>query len=517
MSTLLETAGGRLVGLRRRGISVYLGIPYAASIEGTARFNFPQPAEPWQGVRNATLPGAPAPQNPSIRPFAAHCFGLAQDSPSENCLSLNIYTPECDSGRRPVMVWIHGGAFVYGSGGVPLYAGDSLARAGNVVVVNLNYRLGALGFLDIHEFSDRFATNLGLRDQIAALLWIRENIAAFGGDPSNVTLFGESAGAMCAAALLAAPEARSLFNRVILQSGAAHHVSTKQRALRVAETFLDELNLTSRDVSRLIQIPWPIICRAQRRVAWKLHRNDGQLPWQPVIDEDLLPVHPESAVASGVAMDKDLLIGTNSDEWKFFSLRNKALRSLTLSELRIRLQSALSAFPDRESLIDEVFELYDEELNSTPNGSFELWCSFQRDRVFRSPAERLAVAQSHQAGRTYKYLFDWSCPVAPRWLGACHGLDLPFVFGACARPAFVPFIGIFRDARRLSTAIQKAWTSFAWGSSPSTPELGDWTPYETDNPLAMRLSKSPCLRTIPKKESLQFHSRLASREAISDY
>ena len=240
MSESVLTPSGRLSGTRRRGRVVFRGIPYAQPPVGALRFRAPLPVKPWSGEREAVRFGPSAPQvgaeNPLVRRFVGSPAGQ-----SEDCLYLNVWTPALDARRRPVLVFIHGGAFLMGSGASALYDGSRLAARGDAVVVTLNYRLGALGSLalrDVLPGGELVDSNLGLRDQTAALAWVRESIAAFGGDPENVTVFGESAGVMSIGALLGAPEARRLFRRAILQSGAAHNVSSHTYARRVAELFL---------------------------------------------------------------------------------------------------------------------------------------------------------------------------------------------------------------------------------------------------------------------------------------
>ena len=259
-TSIVETHYGKLQGTQKDTVSVWKGIPFAQPPSGLLRFRAPQPLEGWTGVREATQFGAISPQT------SEGSFGTLPGPMSEDCLTLNIWSPSADDARRPVMVWIHGGSFVTGSGSTPWYNGTSFATQGDVVVVTLNYRLGALGFLYLAEYAgEEYATsgNNGLLDQIAALTWVRENIAAFGGDPDNVTVFGESAGAMSIGALLAMPAAHGLFKRAILQSGAAHRVNSSQTAASGTRGFLQALEFGPSEMNRLLTTSVDDILRAQ--------------------------------------------------------------------------------------------------------------------------------------------------------------------------------------------------------------------------------------------------------------
>ena len=270
MAPLVETSYGKLRGTEQREVTVFRGIPFARPPVGPLRFRAPERPAGWAGVRDAIRFGPAAPQQAStLGPVLS--MGLAETS--EDCLYLNIWTPAPDGLRRPVLVWIHGGGFILGAGSQTLYDGSALARRGDVVVVTINYRLGALGFLRLRELGgdDSAASgNEGLLDQIAALEWVRDEIAAFGGDPRNVTVFGESAGAISTAALLGAPRARGLFRRAILQSGSANYVATREYAGKVAEALLATLDLGPAAVDRLGQLASSRIVEAQERLFWAL-------------------------------------------------------------------------------------------------------------------------------------------------------------------------------------------------------------------------------------------------------
>lgn len=512
MDPVVETAAGRLRGTERKGIRLFRGVPYARAPVGRLRFRPPQPQPPWRGVRDALSTGAAAPQPEPLQAFLRPILRGGAGAHDEDCLYLNVWTPGCDDARRPVLVWLHGGAFVFGSGSTVLYSGRRLARRGDAVVVTINYRLGALGFLHLADLlgsDELFASNLGLLDQIAALEWVRDNIAAFGGDPGNVTVFGESAGAMSVGALLGAPRARSLFHRAILQSGAAQHVSSPERACAVAEFFLHEAGLDLARAERLRRLPADAILAAQQRAALRYGFAEGQLPWQPVVDGRLIPVPPLEALRRGAAKDIPVLVGTNRDEWKLFTLADRSAHRLDEAGLRWRLGHELQRFGAGER-VERVIEAYRRAPSGRGATPFELFAAFQTDRIFRWPAIRLAEAQAESGARSFSYLFTWTPPLFAGRVGACHGLEVPFVFGTIRHPALRPLLGSTRSARGVARAMQEAWTSFARGGIPSCFELGAWPGYDATRRTTVLLGP----RCFAEDAPLDAERRLFESEGI---
>jgi para-nitrobenzyl esterase len=478
---IVATRSGRLEGRKGRGLEIFRGVPYARPPLGELRFRAPQPPEPWQGVRPALRFGEAAPQSSPLPILPLRMIGAGASAQREDCLYLNVWTPAADSKRRPVMVWIHGGAFVMGSGSISLWDGARLARRGDVVVVTLNYRLGALGYLDLRGFSGLEGTpaNLGLRDQIAALQWVRDNIEAFGGDPDNVTIFGESAGAMSVATLLGTPAARGLFRRAIAQSGAADHVSSAEAAAGVAELFLRELGDSAQNLSALRATPLESILRAQRAVMLPSFRT-GKLPWQPSIDGDVLPQSPLRTIEMGLSRSVSLLVGTNRDEFKFFTLGDRKALRMSEEALRRRLARLLPGKDaDGTPLAEAALEIYGAGgTRRGPASPGERWVAFQSDRIFHCPATRLAERHALSAAQTYTYLFTWSLPLLRNRLGAFHGLEIPFVFGTLRDPLLRASLGASRSALGLSDRMQDAWIAFARCGDPSHADLPDWARYE---------------------------------------
>ncbi len=321
MMLSVNTPCGEIIGLQRDGYQEFRGIPYAEQPIGVARFKAPEPLLPFDEPFKADRFGDSAPQD------KIPLFGITQTS--EDCLYLNGWTPACDDKKRPVMVWIHGGGFLTGSGSQLIYNGRNLAMSGDVVVVSINYRLGVLGYLYLNDLIDpehNISANNGLLDQMEALRWVKNNIAAFGGDPEDVTLFGESAGAMSIATLMACPDARGLFHRAILQSGAADQVLTRDEATDIARKFLELTDIDPAQPEKLWQLSPDQIIKAQRQLT-KMSFNRGAFSQEvrqtgmvllPVVEGDTLPAKPLSAFQKGETSDIPILVGCTRDEWNLF-------------------------------------------------------------------------------------------------------------------------------------------------------------------------------------------------------
>jgi para-nitrobenzyl esterase len=470
MSQIVETACGRVAGAEVGGILRFLGIPYAAPPLGSLRFRPPAPCCPWAGIRDASAYGPIALQPPPPLALLGAGSGLAQD---ESCLTLNVFTPRADAAHRPVLVWIHGGGFTMGSGAEPGYDGAPLARRGDVVVVTFNYRLGALGLATHPDFAGRgeASGNWALLDQIAALRFVRENAARFGGDPENVTIFGESAGGVSVGLLLAAPEARGLFRRAIVQSGAPLPLPRAQ-ALEATGALLEALGLDARDAARLREIEATRLLAAQTR--WAEVSARGRLAVRPCVDGVVLPRPAIDAVAGGAADDVPLLVGTTRDEYKLFASLDPGLRGLDDAGLRARLARLL---PGGDAAAGVAIDVYRSArlARGEKADAREVWCALMTDRMVRAPLLRLAEAHAARGNPVFVYRFDWESPAEGGALGACHGLELAFVFGTLApgTPA-ASFTGAGPDAELLSERMMDAWLAFARAGDPSTPALGVW-------------------------------------------
>jgi para-nitrobenzyl esterase len=486
----IDTAQGRIAGLQLDGHQAFLGIPFAKAPDGTRRFCAPQAPEAWSGVRAATAFGYSAIQGTHPVP------GMAASGPrDENCLFLNVYTPAADGSKRPVLFWIHGGGFTLGSGSEPLYNGAPLALRGDIVVVSIHYRLGALGYLYLgaHGGDAWGATaNAGQLDQIAALEWVRDNIAVFGGDPGNVTIAGESAGSMAAATLLAMPAARGLFRRAILQSGAANRIGTVETGAKVAAAVLEQLGIGPKDAAKLRELPTDAILKAQLAVAGL----GAGMAFAPIVDGKTVPEQPLAAVTRGAASDIELIIGSNRDEMKLFnaSVPREPIDERTLIE---RLSKVL---PKRAAPhVQELIAVYRKSRTATklPSTNLDLLDAIQGDEMFRIPSIRLAEAQRLHQPRTYMYLFVFESPARRGSLGACHALELPFVFGTLDAPTQDKFAGKGPDVERLSAQMMDAWLGFTRAGEPGHRDIGPWQPYDELQRATMLFGRTCAIENAP--------------------
>lgn len=494
----VQTRSGVLRGAAEDGLVVLRGAPFAVAPTGARRFEPPEREAPWKGMRAAEQPGPAAPQRSSL---VMRMLGLEEVVQDEDCLTLQIWTPALDARRRPVLVWLHGGAFTSGAGSLPVFDGASLARRGDVVVVNVNYRLGALGFL---AHPDRFArgeiaANYGLLDQIAALEWVHEHAERIGGDPQRVTVFGESAGAMSIGALLGAPGARGLFQRAILQSGAAHNVSPREGALRIAALFRDAAGRAEADLQALRALPVEAVLAAQQQVVAASWKHVEGLAFQPSVDGNVVPRAPLDAVGDGAAPGVAVLIGTNLDEWRLFGLADSKLRDMDEAALLRRLvRVPPGATADPQQLAAEAVDVYRRARSGVSQvDPASLWLAMQTDRVFRVPAIRLAECQLRHAP-VFMYRFDWPSPALGGLLGACHGLEVPFVFGTLDDERAGDLVGRGPAARALSEQMQDAWIGFASHGDPG------WPAYDCERRATYRFAARCEVEFDPMPEERRF-------------
>jgi para-nitrobenzyl esterase len=423
----------------------------------------------------------------------------------EDCLTLNIWTPAADAGLRPVMVWVHGGAFLTGSGSIPWYDGRRFARSSDVVVVTINYRLGALGFLHLADLGgEAFASsgNVGLLDQVAALTWVRDNIAAFGGDPGNVTVFGESAGAFSIGTLLGLPAAHGLFGRAILQSGASSNVSDRDHATRMAERLLAQLGLAANagGLAELVRVPFPKLLEAQDAVVNETFTNH-RLPFQPVVDGTALPRPPLDAIGDGSAAEVTVLCGTNLEEIRLFTLLDTELAS---GGEDVLLTRATAAFGENAS---DVISAYRD--GRAGESTLEVFVAVSSDLVFRIPAIRLLERQSAVNPDCYSYLFTMRSTSFGGALGASHVMEIPFVFDNLDRPGVALFTGDPPGATQLASRMHHAWGAFARSGDPNHGDLPAWPRYQIEQRATMEFGPTCQVLDDPMgEERLLWEGRL---------
>ncbi|OBK20314.1 carboxylesterase [Mycobacterium asiaticum] len=471
---VVETTHGPVRGRQDGAVRTWKGIRYAAPPVGHLRFRAPQPPERATEVADATEFGPACPQ--PVVPKMPLDLGAAR---GEDCLRVNIWAPAMaePGAGKPVMVWLHGGAYVMGAASQPLYDGHTLAGNGDVVVVSINYRLGALGFLDLSSFDSRdFDSNIGLRDALAALAWVRDNIAAFGGDPANVTLFGESAGAGLVTTLLASPAAEGLFVRAIAQSSPATSVYDRERGRRVTLAVLDRLGIGADEVSKLTEVPTEALVTATSDVFNEVPvSNPGTLAFVPIVDGDLLPDLPVKLAQEGRTLPVPLIIGTNKREAALFRLMRSPLMPHTPRAITTMFNQIAAEQPDLQlPTVQEVGSAYSGRRKTI---------SMATDIGFRMPSVWLADGHSRVAP-VHVYRFDYATPLFKLLLvGAAHATELPYVWGNLGGPQDVTLkLGGAKTATAVSARMQSRWTNFATHGSPEGP-AGEphWRPYtETD-------------------------------------
>ncbi len=462
MDTIVRTQQGAVRGSVAEGVVSFKGIPYAAPPFGPNRFRPPQSVEPWSGVRDTLTYGPTVPKPPYFPPF-----DVLLPEPAiagEDCLNLNIWSPDLGQATLPVMVWIHGGAFANGTGAIPTYDGSSFARDG-VVCVTINYRLGADGFL----FLDDGIANLGLLDQIAALEWVQKNIAAFGGDPDNVTIFGESAGGMSVTTLLSMPRADGLFRRIIAQSGAGHHVISPKAALGVSRYLAKKLGVEPTREA-IAAVPTKQLLQAQVELSGDVFNTPDPtvwgevaanlMPFEPVIEGDILPARPIDRIAAGVNPGIDILVGTNTEEERLFMVPNGSIDKVTQEAL----VGAIAAYG---LPVEKTLATYRATRQNATAG--DLLAAILTDWFFRIPAIRLAEARVASSATTYMYEFAWRSPQFDKRLGACHALEIPFVFDTLDKEGYEAMLGP-NPPQQLANSMHAAWVAFANKGDPGWPK-----------------------------------------------
>ncbi|MDY6995848.1 MAG: carboxylesterase/lipase family protein [Actinomycetota bacterium] len=484
---VVDTTHGPVRGVDDGTVKVWKSVRYAAAPVGELRWRAPQPPLAWTEPVDAARVGpvCPQPTDPRI-PID---LGAPQ---GDDFLTLNVWAPSdtTPGDGKPVMVWVHGGAYILGSATQPLYHGATLASGGDVIVVTVNYRLGALGFLELPTLgadSERFATNLGLRDVIAALEWVRDNIAAFGGDPARVTLFGESAGGGVVTTLLGSPAAGGLFSAAIAQSSPATSSYDTDRAARIARRFLEVLGLGPADLDRLAGLPTAAIVSASRTVFDEVPLNTpGLLAFAPIVDGDVVPDYPVATARRGKTHPVPLIIGTNKNEAALFRYMKSPLMPVTPERVRAMFAQIASEQPG-------VRLPSPAELEDTYRGRGKVkGMGVSSDLGFRMPS--IWFAEGHRAvAPVFLYRFDFATPLLRLVrLHAAHATELPYVWGNLVAgrkdPTFA--LGGLKAGRSVSERLRARWTNFATHGRPvGLDGQPQWRPYEAGRRATLVIDK----------------------------
>jgi len=491
---VVSTKSGKLEGIYQDGLFTFKGVPYAEPPVGKLRWMPPQPVKKWDGVRPAKEYGAMAPQlammAPSDSPGTPNFGNVPQ---SEDCLFLNIWTPGLDDKKRPVMFWIHGGAFIIGAGSETFLDSGVLPKRGDVVLVSINYRLGAPGFLNLNEITGGkipSTGNEGILDQVAALEWVQENISAFGGNPDNVTIFGFSAGGMSVGTLLALPAAKGTFHKAMNRSGAANVVSTLESAVGIAGQYLEIYNLTGSDADGIRNLTTQQLLDGQQKLGERLREMENRAtPFQPVVDGEVLPEIPLVAIRNGSARNIIHMAGNSRDELKSTYGMNPAMKDLDEAGIIVRLSASFP--PD---IVPGLVQAYRESLKHENHAvtPLDVFGSINTDFMFRIPTIKLVEAQRDNGARSYNYLVTYKSPAMGGALGAMHGLDNPFLFGMLDPQ----FTGNNIEQQSMAIKLQDSCVAFASTGNPSCESIGTWPEYGIDRTTMIfdintRVEKAP--------------------------
>lgn len=497
---VVETRSGRLRGTTDRGVAVFKGIPYARPPLGERRFRPPEKPEPWTGTRDALAFGKQAIQGDNVFALPAdllRIFPLSGVEPtSEDCLTLNVWTSGV-GGRKPVLFWCHGGAFITGSGSSPWYDGGNLCRLDDVVVVTFNHRLGVLGYLHLEDIAAGFegAGTAGVMDIVAALEWVRDNIAQFGGDAGNVTIFGESGGGAKVSVLMALPAAKGLFHKAIIQSGPAVQMADRADGTRTARLVLEKLGLEAEDAHRLRALPAEDLLDAQAAVQAGVSRTNfadrRRYGFNPVIDGTVFPGGPFAPQAPAISAHVPLMIGSNKDEQTLFIGHLDWVRKATFETLPEAMMPYLGS---RTAAIIDTYRTA-----HPAQGPGEIAMAIISDLGVRMPSLLMAERKLALGGApVFVYLFAWETPALGGRLRSCHTLEIPFVFSNLetaeltgADPARLP----------LGERMSRAWIAFARTGRPEHGGLPAWPAYRTDTRPTM-IFDTEC-RTVDDPHSIQ--------------
>lgn len=489
----VDTKSGPVKGEKVGGVIRFLGIPYAQPISEKNRFAPPQPVTPWTEEFEATKYLASSPQQ-AADPTGASPVSPAFETPDyvksgDNCLGLNIWTPENADGSLPVMVWLHGGGWTSGSGSCNIYDGENLASRGDVVVVTINHRLGASGLTDFSrvlggEFSN--SSNLGVKDMIAALEWVKNNIKSFGGNPDLVTIFGESGGGWKVNTLLGVPSAKGLFHRAIVESGPLTRFMEPEQADEIANGVLAELGISKDNPEALYDISFEDLLKAESAVLSKTPMS-FQAPgfptgFWPVLDGELIQEHVYDPAASSSSLDVPLLIGQTGTEFTLFMLRDQAAYALDEAGLEQRVSMTFG-----KDNTDAILTSYQKDFPEYNPSS--LWFRIFSDYAMGTLSSEIMDQRTVPgAAQVFAYRFDWMTPISDGKLYSPHTIEIPFAFDNVSTDAGRIMTGGGPEAIALGKTVSSAWVEFAKTGKPSAPGLPGWPVFTKENRESMHIN-----------------------------
>ena len=502
-----QTANGKVAGYIQDGVTIFKGIPYAKA----KRFEAPVQADSWEGIRSCRQYGPVSPQGARsgwANDEIAFAFNWNDGVQGEDCLRLNVWTPALDSRKRPVMVWLHGGGYSAGSGQeLPSYDGTSLAFAEDVVVVSINHRLNMLGFLDLSAYGETYAksANAGLLDIVASLKWVRDNIAAFGGDPSNVTIFGQSGGGGKVTTLLATPCAKGLFHKAIVQSGSMLRTMESKYSRKIGIATVRNLGLDASSIDKISEVPYgELLAAGEKAIAQVKAEADRDgvasfiFGWAPTVDGAVLPSQPFDPQAPAISAEIPMIIGTTRHEFSMTTyvpaLRN-AGREEVIGILKGRYGEGTERF----------LELFAKAYPGSKPADM-----LDADFVFRPGAIEQALRKSLQgAAPVYMYMFNWESPVLDGILRSTHCMEIPFVFNNADRHASMTGGGA--QAMELASKMSHCWAEFARCGKPSAEGLPEWEPFEAEKRAVMFFDNTCKMSYSHDKELMDFIRRYPTR------
>ena len=501
------TESGDVIGYVHKGIFNFKGIPYAKA----ERFMPPQKPDKWKGVRSCRAYGPVCPIDVESMvlfdemEFAQqHNFWVMNE---KNCMNLNVWSPSLSAEtKRPVMVWLHGGGYTAGSScELPSYDGENLSRTGDVVVVSINHRLNVLGFLDLSAVDEKYAqsANVGMMDVVAALEWVHENIANFGGDPGNVTIFGQSGGGGKVATLMYTPSAKGLFHKAIMQSGVAGQFRTKEDAQKIGLALLDELGLKKSEADKLKDVPHAELLAAGNRAIAKTQESGfGHLGWEPSCDGSFIPIQPGAPGAEDLSKDIPLIIGSNQVEFGSFGNRD-----------------LLHA--DEEAVITKLKEHYGDKTEAFVAAFKKAYPNTKMpsdildvDVMFRPMLLEFAQIKSSvpEGAPVYNYVFKWNSPLLDGMLKSSHCMEIAFVFNNIERTE--EYNGGTPEAYALAEKLSKTWASFAHTGNPNNESIPKWEPFTTEGGATILFDNQSELVFNHDKELMQIAASVSQNRTL---